>query len=265
MTPPSICSSVEPASAATADSGERSELPVNAGYCARLLALIATLAGPDHEAVWLRVVAGVSIPEVVAALGVTPAALCRAEHQALSALQPAAVADGWPPATRQLVVLLPHAQTEPTTTRSDNRRAGGVHGMNQDDPPRHRTQSNGTSRGIAASAQWHDAELPMKVARYSFDRWLTAGDEDTPSLAIRHGYHTHTALHEAAWVITMLIETFRVEAAASITTPARGTDIPTPASLITPIVEDAPHQDPVIKLEIRWSAPVPGGPVIRRP
>jgi hypothetical protein len=38
---------------------------------------------------------------------------------------------------------------------------------------------------------------------------------------------THTALHEAARVITMLIETFRVEAAAVITTPARGTDIPT--------------------------------------
>ena len=68
----------------------------------------------------------------------------------------------------------------------------------------------------------------MKVARYSFDRWLTAGDEYTPSLAIRHAYHTHTALHEAARVITMLIETFRVEAAVLITTPARGTDIPTP-------------------------------------
>ena len=175
----------------------------------------------------LRVVAGVSIPDIVAALGVTPAAICRAQHQALSALQPAATAHGPPPATRQRVVLLPHARTEPTNTRRGNRRRGGVHRMNHDDSPRqHRTQNNDTTRGIAASAQWHDAELAMKVARHSFDRWLTAGDEYTPSLAIRHAYHTHTALHEAARVITMLIETFRVEAAASITTPVRGTDIP---------------------------------------
>jgi hypothetical protein len=174
-------------------------------------------------------VAGVSIPDIVAALDVTPTAICAAEHQALSALQPAAIAHGPPPATRQRVVLLPHARTEPTNTRPDNRRRGEAHRMNHDDSPRqHRTQNNGITRGIAASTQWHDAELAMKVARYSFDRWLTAGDEDTPSLAIRHAYHTHTALHEAARVITMLIETFRVEAAALITTPPRGTDIPSP-------------------------------------
>lgn len=100
--------------------------------------------------------------------------------------------------------------------------------MNQDDSPRqHQTHSDATTRGIAASAQWHDAELAMKVARHSFDRWLTTGEEDTPSLTIVHAYHTHVALHEAARVITMLIETFRVEAAVLITTPARGTDIPT--------------------------------------
>jgi hypothetical protein len=100
--------------------------------------------------------------------------------------------------------------------------------MNHDDSPRqHRIQSNGTTGAIAVSTQWHDAELAMKVARHSFDRWLTAGHEDTPSLAIMHAYRTHTALHEAARAITMLIETFRVEAAALITTPAQGTDIPT--------------------------------------
>jgi hypothetical protein len=33
-----------------------------------------------------------------------------------------------------------------------------------------------------------------------------------------HAYHTHEALHEAARAITMLIETFRAEAAALITT-----------------------------------------------
>ena len=42
-----------------------------------------------------------------------------------------------------------------------------------------------------------------------------------------HAYHTHEALHEAAHAITMLIETFRTEAAALITTSAHGTDIPT--------------------------------------
>ncbi|MDT7717361.1 MAG: hypothetical protein QOH09_3353, partial [Pseudonocardiales bacterium] len=40
-------------------------------------------------------------------------------------------------------------------------------------------------------------------------------------------YHTHEALHEAARAITVLIDTFRAEAAALITAPARGTDIPT--------------------------------------
>ncbi len=97
--------------------------------------------------------------------------------------------------------------------------------MNHDDAPRqYQTQSNGATRAIATSTQWHDAELAMKVARHSFDRWLTG---DTPSLAVMHAYHTHTALHEAARAITMLIETFRVEAAALITTPARDTDVPT--------------------------------------
>ncbi|MCA1836730.1 MAG: sigma-70 region 4 domain-containing protein, partial [Actinobacteria bacterium] len=186
------------------------------------------LSSPDREIVLLRVVAGVSIADIVVALGVTPAAVGRAEHQALIALQPAATAHGPLPATRQRVVLLPHAQTVPPNTRPGNRRTGGGHGMNQDDSPRqHRPYSDATTRGIAASAQWHDAELAMKVARHSFDRWLTAGEEDIPSLTIVHAYHTHVALHEAARMITMLIETFRVEAAVLITTPARGTDIPT--------------------------------------
>ncbi len=228
VAPSPIFPPVEPEPAATTDSGEQSELPVDAGHCARLPALIATLSSPDREIVLLRVVAGVSIPDIVTALGVTPAAICRAEHQALIALQPAATANGPPPATRQRVVLLPHARTEPINTRPDNRRIGRVNGMNNDDSPRHhQIQSNGTTRAIAASTQWHDAELAMKVARHSFDRWLTAGHENTPSPAMTHAYHTHTALHEAARVITMLIETFRVEAATSVTTPAQGTDFPT--------------------------------------
>jgi hypothetical protein len=94
-----------------------SQRRVDARHCARLPALIATLASPDREIVLLGVVAGVSIPGIVAALGVTPAAIRLAQDQALSALQPAATANGPLPATRRRVVLLPHAQIEPPATR----------------------------------------------------------------------------------------------------------------------------------------------------
>jgi hypothetical protein len=70
-------------------------------------------------------------------------------------------------------------------------------------------------------------------ARHSYDRWLVAGHGDTPSLATLHAYHTHEALHEAARAITMIIDTFRAEAAALITTPARGINISTPAPVTT--------------------------------
>jgi hypothetical protein len=80
---------------------------VNAGHRAQLPALIATLPSPDREIALLGVVAGVSIPAIVATLAVTPAAV----HRALSALQPAATANGSPPAARQRIVLLPHART----------------------------------------------------------------------------------------------------------------------------------------------------------
>lgn len=120
---------------------------------------------------------------------------------------------------RRRVVLLPHARIEPTDTQLNNRRTGRGTGMNQDDSPRHHP-------ALDTSRQWHDVELAMKVARHSFESWLVAGHEDTPSLAIMHAYHTHTALHEAARSITMLIETFRAEAAALITSPKHGTDIP---------------------------------------
>lgn len=227
VAPPPIFSPVEPEPAATTDSGEHSELGVDVGHCARLLALIATLPSPDREIVLLRVVAGVSIPDIVAALGVTPGAICRVQHQALSALQPVAIAHGRLPAARQRVVLLPHARIELADTRPNNRRVGRVNGMDHDDSPRqYPAQSNGATRAIAASTQWHDAELAMKVARHSFDRWLAAGHGDTSPFAVMHAYHTHTALHEAARAITMLIETFRVEAAALITTPTRDTDVP---------------------------------------
>jgi hypothetical protein len=92
--------------------------------------------------------------------------------------------------------------------------------MNHDDSPRPSPAHNGgTTRVIAANTQWHDAELALKVARHSFERWLVAGHDDTPSLAM-HAHHTHTALHEAAHAITLLVETVRAETAALITTPA---------------------------------------------
>jgi hypothetical protein len=97
------------------NSREPSQRRVEARYCARLPALLATLPSPDREIVLLRIVAGVSIPNIVTALGVTPAAIHLTQRQALSALQPAAPAPHRPPATRGRVVLLPHARTEPTT------------------------------------------------------------------------------------------------------------------------------------------------------
>ncbi len=227
MAPPPISPPVEPAPATPTECHEHRQRPVDAGRCARLHALITTLPSPDREIVLLRVAAGVPIPNIVAALGVTPAAIHRAQH-ALSALPPAATAHGPPPATRGRVVLLPHTRTEPTDTRADNRRAGRATGMNHDESPSHHpTHSDATTPGITANTQWHDAELALKVARHSYQRWLTAGHSDTPSPAVLHAYHTHEALHEAARAITALIDTFRAEATARLTTPARGTDIPT--------------------------------------
>jgi hypothetical protein len=224
VAPPPVLPPREPPPAATTHSRPPGQRRVDAGYCARLPALIATLSSPDREIVLLRVVAGVSIPDIVAALGVTPAAVRLAQDQALSALQPAATANGPPPGTRGRVVLLPHAQTEPPNTRPHNRRTGRANGMNQNGSPRHHPTQSGddTTRGTAARRQWHDAELAMKVARHSFEKWLVADHEDTPSPALMHACHTHEALHEAARATAELIETFRAEAAALISTPAQG-------------------------------------------
>jgi hypothetical protein len=220
VAPPPIRAPLEPAPASITQLPQPNQRRVDARHCARLPALIATLSSPDREIVLLRVVAGVSVPGIAATLGVTPAAIRLAQDQALSALQPAATANGPPPATRGRVVLLPHAQTEPSNTR----RTGRANGMNQNGSPRHRpTQSGGdTARGIAASTQLNDAELAMKVARHSFEKWLVADHQDTPSPALMHACHTHEALHEAARATAVLIETFRAEAAALIATPAQG-------------------------------------------
>jgi hypothetical protein len=55
-----------------------------------------------------------SIPDIVATLGITPAAIGLAKPQALGALQPTATANDPPSATRVRVVLLPHGPTEGT-------------------------------------------------------------------------------------------------------------------------------------------------------
>jgi hypothetical protein len=148
-----------------------------------------------------------------------------------NARQPAATAPPGPlTVTRQRVVLLPQARTEPTNTRPTDRRAERATGTNQDDSPRPPpVQNGGITPMIAANTQCHDAELALKMALPSYDRWLVAGGEDTWCTAMMHAYHAHEALQEASRAITMLIKTFRGEAAALITTPAPGTDIPCPA------------------------------------
>jgi hypothetical protein len=77
--------------------------------------------------------------------------------------------------------------------------------MNQDGSPRQDpAQSGSTTRGIAASTQWHKAELAMKVAQHSFERWLVAGHEDTPlpscpaRLPHAHGPARGSARHRCA-------------------------------------------------------------------
>jgi hypothetical protein len=97
------------------DSREHSERPADPGQCARLRALSATQPTPDREIILLWAVAGVSTPDIVAILGVTPAAVRRAQSQALCALPAEATANGPLPATRQRVVLLPHVRNHPTT------------------------------------------------------------------------------------------------------------------------------------------------------
>jgi hypothetical protein len=158
------------------------------------------------------------------------------QPQVLSAPQPVAIAANPPLATRQRVVLLPHARIETPNTRPRSSRTGRVTGMDQDNsPPQQPTQRDASTRVIAANLQWHDAELALKVARHCFERWRVAGRQNTTM----HAYHTHLALHEAARIIALLIEIFRVEANALVTVPARGTDIPTQRRN-HPMVENPP-------------------------
>lgn len=218
----------------TTASGGRTEAASEAGHCvhcARFPALIATLASLERKSVLLRVVGGLSIPDIEAVRGLTPTARYPDEHQTFSTQPPSATAPDPPPLTRVPVVLLPHTRIEPTDTRTTTYRAGRGNGMNHDQSPRqHPAQSGATTPVIATSAmrQWQDAELAMKVARDSFDRWLAATGQDAPSLALLHAYQTRTAVHKAAHAIATLVSTLNAEAAELITSPARDTHIPSP-------------------------------------
>jgi hypothetical protein len=104
---------------APTDIHQHSERPVDAGQCAQLRTLSATLPSPNREIILLWAVAGVSTPDIAATLGITPTAVRLAQSQALSTLPSAATTNGPPPATRQRVVLLPHVRHHPTTTAQE--------------------------------------------------------------------------------------------------------------------------------------------------
>ncbi|MGH3830751.1 MAG: hypothetical protein ACRDRS_09940 [Pseudonocardiaceae bacterium] len=222
MAPPPIVPPATLVPTAIADSRERT---IEVEHRTHPSELITALSSPDHEIALSRVTAGASIPDTLDALGPTPTAIRPAGHQVANAPQPAVTVTGLSPATRGRVVLLPHTQTEPTDTRPTYHPAARVAGMNHNDSPGRRlAQSDGTTRAITASRQWHDVELAVKVARHSFDRWLTADHEDIPSLTTMHAHHTRTAVHEAARAITTLINTLQTQETELITTPARNTD-----------------------------------------
>jgi hypothetical protein len=222
--PPPPFPPVEPAPATTTDSGGHPEQTPEAGHWARFPVLIATLASLEHKSMLLRVMGGVSLPDINAAVRLTSTARRPAEHHTLDVLRPSATAHDPPLATRVPVVLLPHTATEPTDIPPTPRRAARANGINHDQFPRHHRVHSDATTPVIAARQWHDAELAMKLARHSFERWFTASDQDTPSLAIIHAHHTRTALHEAARAITTLINTLDTEEPELITTPARDTN-----------------------------------------
>jgi hypothetical protein len=108
------------------------------------------------------------------------------------------------------VVLLPHANHDPS--------------------PQHHAGRNHATAPVSAARQWHDAELAMKMARHSFDSWLTASDQDPRSLANMHADRTRTAVHEAARAIATLLDTLDAEATELTTISAQDTDVPVPGT-----------------------------------
>jgi hypothetical protein len=212
--------------AATTDSGGHRERTPGTGHCARFSALIATLANLERKSVLLRMLGAVSLPDIEAPRGQTPTAKSPTEHRAMSAWSSSATAPHRPPVTRVPVVLLPHSPTPPTT-RPTIRRAVRVTDINHGQSSRpHPAHSDATTPVIAAR-QWHDAERAMKVARHSFDRWLTAREQDAASVAITHAHHTRTAVHEAARTIATLVNALDAETSEP-KPPQRDTDITIP-------------------------------------
>jgi hypothetical protein len=217
LSPARCC--IEPAPAATTDSGGHRERAPGTGHWVRLPALIATLASLERKSVLMRILGAVSIPDFNTARDLTPTATSPTEHQALSARPPSANAQHPAPVTRVPVVLLPHAQTPPPSTRPAIRRAVQVTGINHNQSPRHQPAHRNATTPVIAARQWHDAERAMKVARHSFDRWLTASDQDAASMATMHAHHTRTAVHEAARTIATLVDILDDQTTEPTTTP----------------------------------------------
>lgn len=201
---PSTFLPIELAPAATTYSGVRKEQTLKARYGARFAALIATLASLERKSLLLRLVGVVPVLDIEAASDV-PTPTRPAERKALRTPHPSATAQSPPPGTRVPVVLLPHAHHGPSLQQQADR--------------------DHAAAPVSAARQWHEAELAMKVARHSFDRWLTASDQDPHSVANMHAHHTRTAVHEAARAIATLLDTLDAEA-PELTTPAQVTREP---------------------------------------
>ena len=178
---------------------------------------------PGTQNVLLQIVGAVSLPDIEAVLGLSIGRHL-AQRQTLSARPSSGTASGRPPVTRVPVVLLPHAPTEPANPRPATRRGARATSVNDGDQGlRHHPGGGAATIPVSAARQWHDAELAMKVARHSFDRWITASDQDPRSLASMHAQHTRTAVYEAARALATLINTLDAQATTPTTTPARHT------------------------------------------
>lgn len=217
VTPAAAFFPSESVCAVSTSSGVRRERAPDAGYWARLPALIATLASLERKNVMLRDVGAVALPDIEVSL-VLPTAGHPATGQTLAARPPWATAPDSPPVTRVPVVLLPHIHPKLPSTRLTTRRAGRDARVNQSS--RLQPARGAATIAVRAARQWHDAELAMRVARHSFDRWMTATDQGPRSLASMHADQTRTAVYEAARAIATLINTLDAQATTATTTPA---------------------------------------------
>jgi len=215
--PAPACFPIESVCAALTSSGVPRERSSDAGYCARLPALITALASLERKNVMLRDVGAVALPDIEVS-PMLPIAGPPATGQTLRARPPSVTAPDSAPVTRVPVVLLPHVRPEPPDTPRTTRRAGRDTSVNQSS--RLQRVRSAATIPVSAARQWHDAELAMRVARHSFDRWMTASDQDPRSLASMHAHHTRTAVYEAARAIATLINTLDAEATPVTTTPA---------------------------------------------